>query len=272
MKRALPVVQKLIAAPCDVPWSSMKGDDKTRHCGECDRDVHNLSAMSKEELQGFLRALVDAPESALLPCISLFARPDGTVLLEDCPVGLRARRRKALLASTLGLGGVAVAALTALVFLHHREPFAKLGPEPVAPVVPAVVVEEPAAVVPAMQVEAPGFVTVEGAPGTEVFEGATRLGAVPLTVRATPGDHVYRATLKGKDEVFVLTVDSNRSAMHRVALGAAKVTPPTAPTHKPGWRGRHLAGKIAPLRDRTGGDMEKALKALKQAQLDSTPL
>ncbi|MFO0739336.1 MAG: hypothetical protein U0270_25795 [Labilithrix sp.] len=253
MKRLLPVVQKLIAAPCDVPWASMKGDDKTRHCGECDRDVHNLSAMSKDELQAFLRAIVDAPQNATLPCVSMYARQDGTVLLEDCPVGIRARRRKALIASTLGLGGVAVAALTALVFLHQRVPATNVAPEPAAYTIeaPAPSPVVPVVNTPAVHAESPGFVTVEGVPGTVVFEGATRLGTVPLTVQATPGDHTYRATLGGKDEVFALTVGSNSCAMHRLALGTKAPTPTATPTAKPpGWRGRHLAGKMArPIKD-----------------------
>lgn len=257
MKRVLPVVQKLIAAPCDVPWSSMKGDDKTRHCGECNRSVHNLSAMSKDELQAFLHAIVTAPENALLPCVSMYARQDGTVLLEDCPVGLRARRRKALLASTLGLGGLALAALTALVFLHRSTPVSALR-EPVAETAPTVSYEPPSAVIaPAVQTpspsDAPGFVTIEGVPGTVVFEGPTRvgtIGTVPLTIQAPPGDHTYRATLKGKDEVFALTVGPNSCGMHRLALGVP--APVAAPTTKtPGWKGHHLAGKIAaPQRDR----------------------
>lgn len=259
MKRALPIVQKLIAAPCDVPWSSMKGDDKTRHCGECDRSVHNLSAMSKDELQAFLHAIVNAPANANLPCISMFARPDGTVLLEDCPVGLRARRRRALIASTLGLGGLALAAVTALVFLHRTTPITAAR-EPVPVSVTTVQTAEaskpepvPSVIAPAILSDAPGFVTVEGPPGTAVFEGATRVGTistVPLTIQAPPGDHTYRASFKGKDEVFALTVGPNSCGMHRLALGTAKPVT-TSPTTTPGWKGHHLAGKIAAPRDRT---------------------
>lgn len=70
MRYSLPVVQKLIAAPCEVPWSSMKGDDRKRHGAGARFHVHNLSAMTKEELQAFLHALVSSPENARLPCAS----------------------------------------------------------------------------------------------------------------------------------------------------------------------------------------------------------
>jgi len=123
MIRSLPVVNTLIAAPCDVPWDTMHGDAKTRHCGECRRDVHNLSAMTYEEMQAFLEAATP-DTNGHLPCISLFQRADGTVLTADCPVGLSARRRRSLLTSTLGIGAVALVAMTALATLwldHKRE-------------------------------------------------------------------------------------------------------------------------------------------------------
>ncbi len=33
----------------------MTGDDRVRHCATCDRDVHNLSAMAREEAEALLR-------------------------------------------------------------------------------------------------------------------------------------------------------------------------------------------------------------------------
>ena len=123
MIRSLPVVNTLIAAPCDVPWDSMHGDATKRHCGECKRDVHNLSAMTHAEMRAFLDAATP-DETGHLPCISLFQRTDGTVLTADCPVGLGARRRRALLTSTLSIGAVALVAVTALATLwldHERK-------------------------------------------------------------------------------------------------------------------------------------------------------
>src|SRR3982750_3377365 len=83
--RHLPVVSSIIAAPCDVPWAAMAGDHRTRHCGECKRDVHNLSAMTEAEMATFLDAVGARPENQAVPCISLFQRSDGTVLTADCP-------------------------------------------------------------------------------------------------------------------------------------------------------------------------------------------
>jgi hypothetical protein len=121
-RRSLPVVHSLIAAPCDVPWASMVGDDRRRHCGECKRDVHNLSAMTDAEVVAFLEAVAALPENVQAPCVSLYQRADGTMLTADCPVGLRRRRRRAILVSTMQLGAVAVVAVTALatMFLHQN--------------------------------------------------------------------------------------------------------------------------------------------------------
>lgn len=135
-RRQLPVVRTLIAAPCDVPWGSMEGDEKKRHCSQCSRDVHNLSAMTTAEMEAFLAAATP-DETGHLPCISLFQRSDGTVLTSDCPIGVSRRRRRALLTSTLGIGGVALVAMSALATLwldHKRE----LAPEVATTETPAV--------------------------------------------------------------------------------------------------------------------------------------
>jgi len=37
-----------IQSPCTADWDAMTGDDTRRHCGSCNKDVHNLSAMTEE--------------------------------------------------------------------------------------------------------------------------------------------------------------------------------------------------------------------------------
>ena len=87
----------------------MTGDDRARHCGDCDLDVFNLSGMTRREAQKLILA-----KSGHL-CVRFFLRHDGTVLTQDCPTGLaRIRRRFALVAgallSLLGFSGVVAAA------------------------------------------------------------------------------------------------------------------------------------------------------------------
>ena len=86
-----------IASPCDVPWSAMDGDDRVRHCGQCDRQVYNVARLSAEEVVALLQTS-DHP-----PCFQLWRRSDGTVLTADCPIGMRRlrNRRQVSLAMTL---------------------------------------------------------------------------------------------------------------------------------------------------------------------------
>lgn len=40
-----------IAAPCPADWNKMIGDERVRHCAECNLNVYNLSAMTEREVQ-----------------------------------------------------------------------------------------------------------------------------------------------------------------------------------------------------------------------------
>lgn len=83
-------VNKLrVAAPCSVGWETMSGDERVRHCHSCKLDIYNIEEMSETEV----RNLIATHEGRL--CIRLYRRADGTVLTKDCPVGLRAYRKKA---------------------------------------------------------------------------------------------------------------------------------------------------------------------------------
>ena len=87
-----------IASPCHARWEDMGGDDRVRFCDHCRKNVYNLSAMTA----GDATALLEAKGGNL--CARMFQRADGTVLTEDCPVGVARYwgRLKALVA-----GGVA---------------------------------------------------------------------------------------------------------------------------------------------------------------------
>ena len=78
----LPVLENIsVAAPCNADWAHMSGDDRTRHCGDCRKNVYNLSDMTRDEAE----ALIVAKEGKL--CVRYFQRHDGTILLADCTVG-----------------------------------------------------------------------------------------------------------------------------------------------------------------------------------------
>ena len=76
-----------VAAPCPALWEEMLGDDRVRLCQQCQLHVYNLSEMTRDEAETFMG------ERTGRTCIRYFRRTDGTILTQDCPVGLRAVRR-----------------------------------------------------------------------------------------------------------------------------------------------------------------------------------
>lgn len=101
-----------IASPCTANWNDMAGDERTRHCSQCNLHVFNLSDMTREEAAAFLA------ERTGRTCVRMFKRTDGTVLTQDCPVGIaavRARLVRMVLAAVglfLALSATALAAFS----------------------------------------------------------------------------------------------------------------------------------------------------------------
>lgn len=94
-----------IASPCHAEWSDMVGSDKVRFCASCQKNVFNLSGMKRDEALDLLRATEGKA------CVRFFRRADGTVLTEDCPVGVallvKKAKRATLAAAAVSLGAVA---------------------------------------------------------------------------------------------------------------------------------------------------------------------
>jgi hypothetical protein len=107
----LPVLDQIrVASPCSANWNQMTGDDRTRHCGACDKDVYNLSGMTREEAE----ALIIERNGEL--CARYYQRADGTILLADCTVGMQRKRgqRRTAARAALIAGGLATAGAMAL--------------------------------------------------------------------------------------------------------------------------------------------------------------
>jgi hypothetical protein len=79
-----------IASPCPADWEKMVGDDRVRHCSECNLNVYNLSAMTKRQVQELIQ---DSRGKRL--CTRFYRRADGTVLTQDCPWSVHALKRRA---------------------------------------------------------------------------------------------------------------------------------------------------------------------------------
>ncbi|MGZ4844287.1 MAG: carboxypeptidase-like regulatory domain-containing protein [Candidatus Angelobacter sp.] len=102
-----------IASPCQAEWEKMVGDERVRHCSECNLNVYNLSAMTERQVQ----ELIAGSQGKRL-CTRFYRRADGTVLTQDCPWSLRALTRKV---SRLG-AAVLTAIMSVTVAMARNKP------------------------------------------------------------------------------------------------------------------------------------------------------
>ena len=115
-----------IAAPCTADWNQMFSfeGERVRFCSQCKLNVYNLSAMTQREAS----ALVYKTEGRL--CVRFHRRADGTILTQDCPVGLRALKRRVAWVAQL-LFGMLLSTLAGFGLIAF-EPIRKLA-DPVRP-------------------------------------------------------------------------------------------------------------------------------------------
>jgi hypothetical protein len=99
-----------VASPCPANWDQMSGDDRVRFCDLCNLHVYNIARLTRREAE----ALMAKTEGRI--CARLYRRADGTVITKDCPVGLRAIRRRAARIT----GAVFAAMLSACVTVFPR--------------------------------------------------------------------------------------------------------------------------------------------------------
>ena len=92
-----------VAAPCKVDWDQMIGNERVRFCSQCSLNVYNLSNMSRADAE----SLIARTEGRL--CVRFYRRSNGSIITKDCPIGLRAIRRrlsyaaKAISSAVIGL-------------------------------------------------------------------------------------------------------------------------------------------------------------------------
>lgn len=83
-----PLDRVRIAAPCSANWDQMMGTDRVRFCAQCNLNVYNLSSMTRNDAESFI-----ARNEGRL-CVRFYRRTDGSILTQNCPVGLAAIRRR----------------------------------------------------------------------------------------------------------------------------------------------------------------------------------
>ena len=97
---ASPLDQLRIASPCNADWSAMRGDERSRHCEQCEMSVFHLSSMRRKEAEQLLS------EQAGRLCVRVTLDAEGMVKTAD-PPAVRRRGWFARAASwlTLLVGG-----------------------------------------------------------------------------------------------------------------------------------------------------------------------
>jgi hypothetical protein len=128
-----------IAAPCSADWDQMFSfeGERVRFCSQCNLNVYNLSSMTRDEAT----ALIARTEGRL--CVRFYRRSDGTVLTQNCPVGLRALKRRVVWVAQLLLGMIlgllADIGLAKLVdAIGVRASFSSSRPEVIGAIMPPV--------------------------------------------------------------------------------------------------------------------------------------
>jgi len=97
-----------VASPCLMSWEDMNGDDRVRFCSSCNLNVYNFAEMTSGEVRSLM---VNSGDRV---CGRLYRRADGTLITQDCPVGLKAIRRRVrrmvgvAFAAVLSLGSLAL--------------------------------------------------------------------------------------------------------------------------------------------------------------------
>ena len=100
--RHVPLLEDVrVASPCTASWEAMSGDERVRFCGQCGKNVYNLSALPRAEAE---RLLAEREGSI---CVRLYKRADGTVITADCPVGVRRKRVRRAAFAAAGAGVMA---------------------------------------------------------------------------------------------------------------------------------------------------------------------
>jgi hypothetical protein len=116
-RRPLDVIQ--VANPCLAAWDEMAGDDKRRFCSQCNKFVHNLSAMPADEAERLVC------ESAGSLCARFARDPvNGRIITLDYAPRPRTSRLRAVLviASLLASGSIAAAWAAYELFLKPAPP------------------------------------------------------------------------------------------------------------------------------------------------------
>src|SRR5258705_2868292 len=118
-----PLEQVRVAAPCNADWDAMIGNDRSRFCGQCSLNVYNLSSMTRSAAE----SLIAGSEGRL--CVRFYRRADGSILTENCPLGLQ-RIRLRVSSLSRAIASAVLSFFTGLGIYETLSAFSILNPPP----------------------------------------------------------------------------------------------------------------------------------------------
>ncbi len=167
-----------IASPCTADWERMTGNNRVRHCAQCNLNVYNFAAMTSREIE----RLVAASKGKRL-CGRLYRRVDGTILTRDCPVGVKARIRRVSRRVRVALSA-AMSVGIATAQTQQREPSSLVQIQQAETGIHLAVFDVSGAVLPKAQI------LVANQAGERIAEGATNEVGQIRFLGLTPGTYV----------------------------------------------------------------------------------
>lgn len=174
--KPVPLLARIrVATPCHADWSQMTGDERVRHCAHCKKDVFNLSELSREQAE---RLIIEKNGDL---CARYYQRQDGTILLADCSVGIKQKRKTSVLAASAAMLLAGTGGIAGYLKLSHHHAKLERVPEPLMGAV-AVVPDVP----PPDVHEVKGDIGVEP-PDTHEMQGQVVIQAPPPPVEAIQG-------------------------------------------------------------------------------------
>lgn len=97
MKKSLNILDSIsVASPCGEDWNQMRGSDEARFCSHCQKDVHDLSAITRKQA----KKLIAASNGGL--CVRYVPRPDGKIQTANPKLHKIAGRTARLAAGVFG--------------------------------------------------------------------------------------------------------------------------------------------------------------------------
>jgi hypothetical protein len=194
-----------IASPCPADWEKMVGDERVRHCAECNLNVYNLSAMTERQARQLL-----AGNSGKRMCLRLYRRADGTIITQDCPWAFRALKRRATRFASAVLSAVISVGVAA------AKPKPKQNPQP------ATQSQRGESGLEVTVVDAQGAVI----PDAEIILSRTKEKTVCVLVAKASTDSVGRGQLSALPEgEYTLTVSAQhfKIATQTITLGTRQL-------------------------------------------------